>query len=88
MVIVYIRLPHLQRVGVQRIVADHRIKVIVPIPMNAAGVANRAAQLPPEVIAPGFKPEFAAVSWGAVSKLSCWSNSGFRTAKKPFLFQE
>lgn len=44
---------------------DHRIKVIVPIPMDEAGVANRAAQLPPEVIAPGFKPEFAAVGWGA-----------------------
>jgi allantoin racemase len=44
---------------------EHRIKVIVPIPMDAAGVANRAAQLPPEVIAPGFKPEFAAVKWGA-----------------------
>jgi allantoin racemase len=44
---------------------EHRIKVIVPIPMDAAGVANRAAQLPPEVIAPGFKPDFAAVKWGA-----------------------
>jgi allantoin racemase len=44
---------------------EHRIKVIVPIPMDAAGVANRAAQLPPEVIAPGFKPEFVAVKWGA-----------------------
>jgi allantoin racemase len=44
---------------------EHRIKVIVPIPMDAAGVANRAAQLPPEAIAPGFKPEFTAVSWGA-----------------------
>ena len=43
----------------------HRIKVIVPIPMDAAGVANRAAQLPPGMIAPGFRPEFAAVGWGA-----------------------
>jgi allantoin racemase len=43
----------------------HRIKVIVPIPMDAAGVANRAAQLPPERIAPGFQPEFVAVGWGA-----------------------
>lgn len=33
--------------------------------MDEAGVANRAAQLPPEVISPGFKPEFAAVGWGA-----------------------
>jgi allantoin racemase len=44
---------------------EHRIKVIVPIPMDAAGVANRARQLPPEVVSPGFKPEFAAVAWGA-----------------------
>lgn len=44
---------------------QHRIKVIVPIPMDDAGVANRAAQLPPEYIAPGFVPEFAAVGWGA-----------------------
>ena len=43
----------------------HRIKVIVPIPMDAAGVANRAAQLPASVVAPGFMPEFAAVEWGA-----------------------
>ncbi len=45
--------------------SDHRIKVIVPIPMDAAGVANRASQLPPAMIAPGFSPEFAAVPWGA-----------------------
>ena len=32
--------------------------------MDEAGVANRAAQLPPEVIAPGFRPEFAAVKFG------------------------
>lgn len=44
---------------------EYRIKVIVPIPMDPAGVANRAAQLSPEVIAPGFQPEFAAVGWGA-----------------------
>lgn len=44
---------------------EHRIKVIVPIPMDADGVANRASQLPSNVIAPGFKPEFAAVGWGA-----------------------
>ena len=45
--------------------AEHRIKVIVPIPMDEAGVANRASQLPPEIVAPGFRPEFAAVGWGA-----------------------
>ncbi len=42
-----------------------RIKVIVPIPMDAAGVANRAGQLPPEMIRAGYKPEFVAVRWGA-----------------------
>lgn len=45
--------------------AEHRIKVIVPIPMDEAGVANRAEQLPAEFVAPGFRPEFAAVPWGA-----------------------
>lgn len=44
---------------------DKRIKVIVPIPMDAAGVANRAGQLPASVVRAGFKPEFAAVPWGA-----------------------
>jgi allantoin racemase len=42
-----------------------RIKVIVPIPMDAAGVANRAAQLSPSIIREGFQPEFVAVPWGA-----------------------
>lgn len=45
--------------------SDKRIKVIVPIPMDAAGVANRASQLPASLVGPGLKPEFAAVSWGA-----------------------
>lgn len=43
----------------------HRIKVIVPIPMDAAGVANRRSQLAPDIIAPGFEPVFEAVKWGA-----------------------
>jgi len=43
----------------------HRIKVIVPIPMDKAGVANRASQLPKDLIAPGFEPEFIAVKFGA-----------------------
>ncbi|UVO50725.1 aspartate/glutamate racemase family protein [Sphingomonas sp. SUN019] len=42
-----------------------RIKVIVPIPMDAAGVRNRRAQLSDALISPGFVPEFAAVPWGA-----------------------
>jgi allantoin racemase len=42
-----------------------RIKVIVPIPMDEAGVANRASQLPPAQVREGFAPEFAAVPWGA-----------------------
>lgn len=46
-------------------IAPHRIKVIVPIPMDAAGVAQRAAQLSADLIAPGFRPEFTAVRWGA-----------------------
>jgi allantoin racemase len=42
-----------------------RIKVIVPLPLDASGVANREAQLPPALIRPGFKPEFEAVRFGA-----------------------
>lgn len=42
-----------------------RIKIIVPIPMDEAGVANRASQLPPEMIAAGMSVDFVAVSWGA-----------------------
>lgn len=42
-----------------------RIKVIVPIPMDEAGVAARASQLPADFVSPGFVPEFAAVPWGA-----------------------
>lgn len=43
----------------------YRIKVIVPIPMDAAGVANRRSQLSDATVAPGFVPEFEAVKWGA-----------------------
>lgn len=42
-----------------------RIKVVVPIPMDEAGVANRRSQLPDALIAPGFEPDFEAVKWGA-----------------------
>ncbi len=42
-----------------------RVKVIVPIPMDAAGVKNRAAQLPARLIRPGFEVEFVAVRNGA-----------------------
>jgi allantoin racemase len=42
-----------------------KIKVIVPIPMDAVGVSNRRAQLSDKLIAPGFVAEFAAVQWGA-----------------------
>lgn len=44
---------------------NRRIKVIVPIPMDETGVANRASQLPSDLISPGFQPEFHAVPWGA-----------------------
>jgi allantoin racemase len=43
----------------------NRIKVIVPIPMDEAGVANRAEQLPDDFVRAGFAPEFEAVRWGA-----------------------
>jgi len=42
-----------------------RIKVIVPIPMDEAGVAARASQLPADMVRAGFEPEFVAVPWGA-----------------------
>lgn len=42
-----------------------RIKIIVPIPMDAAGVAARASQLPARLVLPGFEPEFVAVAKGA-----------------------
>ena len=42
-----------------------RIKVIIPIPMDAAGAANRASQLPANLILPGFHPEFVPVARGA-----------------------
>ncbi|MFN3231148.1 MAG: aspartate/glutamate racemase family protein [Alphaproteobacteria bacterium] len=42
-----------------------RIKIIVPIPMDDAGVANRAAQLPSSQIGPGYSVDFEAVSYGA-----------------------
>jgi allantoin racemase len=45
--------------------AKKRIKVIVPIPMDAAGVANRASQLDGTLVGAGFHAEFVAVPWGA-----------------------
>ena len=42
-----------------------RVKIIVPIPMDEAGVANRASQLPAERIRDGYEVEFVAVKWGA-----------------------
>ena len=42
-----------------------RIKVIVPIPMDDAGVSARAEQLPADFVRAGFQPEFVAVPWGA-----------------------
>lgn len=44
---------------------SQRIKVIVPIPMDGAGVANRRAQLPNELVRPSFEVEFVAVKNGA-----------------------
>ena len=42
-------------------VAEYLINVVVPIPMDETGVGYLATRLPPQVIAPGFKPEFTAV---------------------------
>ncbi len=42
-----------------------KIKVIVPIPMDEAGVANRASQLSPEQIGADYTVDFEAVSYGA-----------------------
>lgn len=42
-----------------------RIKFIVPLPMDEAGVANRRAQLADEMIRPGFEVDFVAVKNGA-----------------------
>lgn len=43
----------------------HRIKVIIPIPMDQVGAENRASQLPANLILPGFHPEFVPVAKGA-----------------------
>lgn len=45
--------------------SEKKIKVIVPIPMDQAGVDNRAEQLPDSVVLKGYRPVFEAVSWGA-----------------------
>ncbi len=44
---------------------NKRVKIIVPIPMDEAGVENRASQLPAERIRDGYDVEFVAVTWGA-----------------------
>ena len=44
---------------------DERIKIIVPVPLDVAGIANRAAQLSDAMVRPGFDIEFVAVNWGA-----------------------
>lgn len=43
---------------------NKRVKVIVPLPLDEAGVANRRAQLPDELIRPGFEVEYVAVKNG------------------------
>lgn len=44
---------------------NKKIKFIIPIPMDADGVANRTSQLPKDMIMPGAEVEFVAVTWGA-----------------------
>ena len=48
-----------------------RIKMIVPIPMDAAGVASRASQLPKTMVGAGFSPEFVAVPWATAIMTCC-----------------
>ncbi len=43
----------------------HRVKIIIPIPMGAEGVAARASQLPSRLVLPGFEPVFVSVAKGA-----------------------
>lgn len=43
----------------------NRIKIIIPIPMDQVAAANRASQLPPHLVLPGFHPEFVPVARGA-----------------------
>ena len=43
----------------------YKIKVIIPIPVDAAGVQARAAQLPQGLLPEGFTVEFEAVKAGA-----------------------
>lgn len=42
-----------------------KVKIIVPLPLDEAGVENRRAQLPDEMIRDGFEVEFVAVKNGA-----------------------
>ena len=44
---------------------ERRIKVIVPIAMDAAGGATHAQRLPADLVAPWSRPEFSAVTCGA-----------------------
>lgn len=44
---------------------SYRIKVIVPIPMDSHGVANRRSQLSDHFVRPGYEVEFVAVKNGA-----------------------
>ena len=44
---------------------NRKVKVLVPLPLEEAGVANRRAQLPDGLIRPGFEVEFVAVKNGA-----------------------
>ncbi|RHW38308.1 hydrogenase expression protein HupH [Lysinibacillus yapensis] len=44
---------------------NKRVKIIIPIPVNESGVKNRQAQLPKELIRPGYEVEFVSVKNGA-----------------------
>lgn len=56
-------MPRLGEAGLARKdrLINKRVKVIVPFPLDEQGVANRRAQLPDELIRPGFEVDFVAV---------------------------
>lgn len=47
-----------------------KVKIIVPLPLDEKGVANRRPQLPDELIRSGFEVEFVAVKNGATTGYS------------------
>ncbi len=63
--------------------ASKRIKFIVPFPVGKGGLALRAAQIPRNLIRPGFKVDFVPVKNSAT-----WMDSYYDTAVLDFLMFE